>query len=83
VGYEFCRAETSDEIAAVQRLRYRVYVDELGRYRDAADEASGRFVEPEDDWSWNFYVRDGDTIVAASRLTWGGHGLSDRQVEPR
>jgi hypothetical protein len=79
--YEFCRAETPEEIAAVQRLRYRVYVGELGRYRDEADEASERLAEPEDDRSWNFYVRDGDAIVAASRLTWGGHGFSPRQIE--
>jgi hypothetical protein len=81
MAYEFCRAETPDEIAAVQRLRYSVYVEELGRYRGAADEEHGRFVEPEDDWSWNFYVRDGEAVVAASRLTWGGDGFSDRQIE--
>jgi hypothetical protein len=81
VGYEFGLAETPDEVAAVQQLRYAVYVDELGRYREAADEASGRFVEPEDGWSWNFYVRHRGAVVAASRLTWGGHGFSDRQID--
>jgi hypothetical protein len=81
MGLQFGRAVTAEEIAEVQRLRYRVYVEELGRYRSAADEASGRLVEPEDEHSWNFFVRDGGDLVSASRLTWGGAGFSDRQIE--
>ena len=78
---QFGRAVTADEIAEVQRLRYLVYVEELGRYRGAADEVSGRLAEPEDEYSWNFYVRDGDDLISTSRLTWGGDGFSDRQIE--
>ncbi len=78
---EFCRATTPGEIEAAQRLRYSVYVEELGRYRAASDAAVGRFAEPEDDSSWVFYVRDGDDIIATSRVTWGGHGFSDRQMD--
>jgi hypothetical protein len=81
VGFEFGRAVTSGEVAAVQRLRYSVYVEELGRYRDAADEGSRRFAEPEDDYSWIFFARDGDEIVAATRMTWGGDGFSARQID--
>jgi hypothetical protein len=53
MGLQFGRAVTAEEIAEVQRLRYRVYVEELGRYRGAADEASGLLAEPEDEHSWN------------------------------
>jgi len=81
MGLEFGRAVTAEELLAVQRLRYAVYVEELGRYRGAADGAAGRLAEPEDDYSWNFYVHDGDEIIAASRVTWGGNGFSDRQIE--
>ena len=49
---QFGRAVTADEIAEVQRLRYLVYVEELGRYRGAADEVSGRLAEPEDEYGW-------------------------------
>lgn len=80
MGLEICRATTAEEVEAVQRLRYAVYVEELGRYRGAADDATGRFAEPEDDHSWIFYVRDGNEVIATSRLTWGGHGFSDRQM---
>ena len=79
--YELGRATTPEEIAAVQRLRHAVYVEEMDRYHDVSGEAEGRFAEPEDDHSWLFYARDGDEVVAATRMTWGGDGFSDRQVE--
>ena len=81
MALEFGRAVTHEEIEAAQRLRYAVYVEELGRYRGAADATSGRFAEPEDDHSWIFYVRDGDEMIATSRVTWGGDGFSDRQID--
>ena len=36
MGFEFGRATTAEEIEAVQRLRYTVYVEELGRYQGVA-----------------------------------------------
>jgi hypothetical protein len=81
MGFEFGRATTAVEVDAVQRLRFSVYVEELGRYRDVADSGSGRFAEPEDDHSWIFYARDGDEVVAATRMTWGGDGFSARQID--
>jgi GNAT superfamily N-acetyltransferase len=81
MGFEFGRATTAAEVEAVQRLRYAVYVEELGRYQDVADCASGTFAEPEDDQSWIFYARDGDKVVAATRMTWGGDGFSERQID--
>ena len=81
MGFHFGRAASADEIEAVQRLRYTVYVEELGRYRDVADRTSRTFAEPEDDHSWIFYARDGDDVVAATRMTWGGDGFSARQID--
>lgn len=69
------------EVRAVQALRYSVYVEELGRYRAVADHAERRLAEPEDDRSWLLYARDGDEVVATTRLTWGGAGFSPRQIE--
>ena len=80
-GFVFGRATTPEEIEAVQRLRYTVYVEELGRYRDSAGTDDGRFAEPEDECSWLFYGRDGDQVVAATRTTWGADGFSARQIE--
>jgi hypothetical protein len=80
VATEFVRARTAEEIAAVQRLRHAVYVAEMGRYDTVDGGAEGRFAEPEDQRSWLFYARDGDEVVAATRMTWGGDGFSERQV---
>jgi GNAT superfamily N-acetyltransferase len=81
MGFEFGRAVTPEDIQAAQRLRHAVYVEELGRYRDATDAAAGRFAEPEDDTSWVFHVRDGNEVIATARVTWGGHGFSARQID--
>jgi hypothetical protein len=81
MGYEFTRATTAAEIEAVQRLRYAVYVEEMKRYDNVAGGDEGRFAEPEDDRSWICYARDGAEVVAATRMTWGGDGFSDRQID--
>ena len=41
---------------------------------------SSGLVEPEDDQSFLFLARDGDAPVATIRLSWGGHGFSERQI---
>ena len=81
MGYEFGRATTAAEIEAVQRLRYSVYVEEMKRYDDVDGAEDGRFAESEDEHSWICYARDGVQVVAATRMTWGGDGFSDRQVD--
>ena len=80
MGYEFARATTAVEIEAVQRLRYAVYVEEMARYQDVDGAGDHRFAEPEDAHSWICYALDGDEVVAATRMTWGGDGFSDRQL---
>ena len=80
VGIECGLASTPDEIEAVQRLRYEVYVEELGRYRALADHDRRMFVEPEDEYSWLAYARDGERVIASARLTWGGEKFSPRQI---
>lgn len=75
------RVTNEEELEAVQRLRYDVYVEEMGRYGSRADHANRRLVDPEDEHSWLFYARDGAEMVGAGRITWGGDGFSDRQVE--
>ena len=73
-------ATTAEELEAVQRFRYDVYVEELNRYGGRADHDHRRFAEPEDDWSWVWYATDGEEIIASVRITWGGHGFSERQT---
>jgi len=75
-------ARTEDEKRAVYRLRYDVYVEEMGRYRGAADHANRLFSEPEDEYSRIFYALEDGEVVATARLTWGGDApFPQRQVE--
>ncbi len=74
-------AETAEEREAVYRFRYRIYVDEMGRYQQVARHADRQLVDPEDESSWIAYARDGGEIVGAMRITWGGAGLSNRQLD--
>lgn len=74
-------AQTAAEREAVARFRYSIYVQEMGRYQASADHAGRRLADPEDEWSWIAYAVDGDEVVGTTRLTWGGNGFSDRQIE--
>jgi Cyclic nucleotide-binding domain len=81
MAFEFARATSTAEIEAVQQLRFQVYVREMQRYHAVEGADDGRFAEAEDARSWICYARDGSEVVAATRMTWGGDGFSERQVE--
>ena len=76
-------AESDDEKEAVYRLRYDIYVEEMGRFRGLADHAGRRLVEPEDATARIFYGAEPDgTVVATMRLCWGGDApFSQRLIE--
>jgi len=74
-------ATTPEEKEAVYRFRYTVYVEEMGRYRSTADHANKRLFDPEDDHSWIVYAHDGTSVVGSTRITWGGDGFSERQID--
>ena len=82
MAYEVGLAETDEQKEAVYRFRYSVYVEEMGRYQGSADHAGRRLVEPDDDQSWIFYARaDDGEVVGTARLSWGGNGFTERQIE--
>jgi CRP-like cAMP-binding protein len=82
MAYEVGLVETDEQREAVYRFRYSVYVEEMGRYQGSADHAGRRLVEPDDDQSWIFYARaDDGEVVGTVRLSWGGSGFTERQIE--
>ncbi len=71
--FEFRQAETEAEKRAVYRLRYDVYVEEMGRYQKTADHENRLLYEPEDEHSRIWYAaEESGAAVATARLTWGG-----------
>ncbi|MET0627195.1 MAG: cyclic nucleotide-binding domain-containing protein [Acidimicrobiia bacterium] len=82
MAYEVGLAETDEQKEAVYRFRYTVYVEEMGRYQGSADHVGRRLVEPDDEQSWIFYARaDDGEVVGTARLSWGGTGFTERQIE--
>ncbi len=57
---------------AVYRFRYRIYVEEMGRYGSIADHAGKRLVEPDDEAGHLIAAWQGDDLVGTARITWGG-----------
>ncbi len=75
-------ATTDEEKEAVYRFRYDVYVDEMGRYGEAADHANRRLVEPEDASARIWYAAEDGAVVATQRISWGGDApFSERLIE--
>ena len=82
MAYEVGLAETVEQKEAVYRFRYTVYVEEMGRYQGSADHVGRRLVEPDDEQSWIFYARaDDGEVVGTARLSWGGNGFTQRQID--
>ena len=75
-------AESDAEKEAVYRLRYDVYVQEMGRYGASADHANRRLTEPEDETGRIYYAAKDGRVVATQRLSWGGDApFSSRLIE--
>jgi hypothetical protein len=81
MGIEVFRATTEEDREAIYRFRYTVYVEEMGRYKDTADHAGRRLVEPEDGHSWLYGAREDGEVVATCRMTVGSDGFSARQID--
>lgn len=69
---EFGIAVTREEREAVYRLRYDVYVEEMGRYQTVADHAQRMLYEDVDEQSRISFARVDGEMVATARITWGG-----------
>lgn len=65
-------AEAEAEREAVYRLRYDVYVEEMGRYQTVADHKRRMLYETCDEQSRISYAALDGEVVATARLTWGG-----------
>lgn len=65
-------AESDEEKEAVYRLRYDVYVQEMGRFGATADHAKRWLADAEDATGRIYYAAEGGRVIATSRFSWGG-----------
>lgn len=79
---KFGIAETKDQREAVYRLRYDVYVEEMGRYQTVADHDRRMLYEDVDEQSRIAFAELDGEIVATGRVTWGGDApIPQRMVD--
>ncbi len=62
------QAETAEELEAVYRFRYRIYVEEMGRVQHDADHEARRICDFLDHGAINLAAWQGDEVVGAFRV---------------
>jgi hypothetical protein len=62
------------ELLRVCRLRYEVYIDEMGRTQQFADHERRRIREPYDDYSNIFFAEVDGEVIGTVRSTFAGEG---------
>ncbi|MGO1120405.1 cyclic nucleotide-binding domain-containing protein [Rhodovibrionaceae bacterium A322] len=68
-------AETEEERQENYRLRYRVFVDELGQNVDETTHSLSQMIEPEDEGAVLFYIESGGQVVATLRTCHGDQAV--------
>jgi predicted GNAT family N-acyltransferase len=75
-------AFTDEQKQAVYRLRYDLYVEEMGRYHSIADHENRLMIEPYDEYSRLYIAQEDDEVVGTMRLTWGADApFPERMIE--
>ncbi|WP_293372499.1 GNAT family N-acyltransferase [Nevskia sp.] len=62
------QAEIAEELEAIYRFRYRIYVDEMGRVQHDADHEARRIRDALDDGAINLAAWQSDEVVGAFRV---------------
>lgn len=73
-------AQGRDEIEAIGRLRYELYVARDGKAYAHADHARRSFLDAVDNVSLNFQAKRDDHLLSAVRLTWADDAADDPQL---
>ena len=73
----------ADELRAVQRFKYEIYVKEMGRYGEIADHENRLLVEDDDPTSHVHRIEVDGQLAGTMRLTWGGDkgALNERMIK--
>ncbi|NKB27706.1 MAG: cyclic nucleotide-binding domain-containing protein [Rhodobacteraceae bacterium] len=75
------QATTAEQVRAAQRMKYNIYVKEMGRYGEVADHHQRLLIEDDDTDSRIFNAMIDGQVVGTSRLSCGAdNALGARQV---
>jgi len=67
---QIVEAKSNDELDALYRFRYSIYVEEMHRRQKYADHAAKTIRDPLDEFSKNIIAWHDGRIIASMRLTW-------------
>ena len=67
---EIRAASTPDELEAIYKFRYEIYVSEMAGKQKFADHEMRMIRDALDQISWNIAAWDGSRVVACIQLTW-------------
>ncbi len=74
-------ADNEEQRRGAFRLRYEIYVEEMGRYHSIADHDNRLLIEPEDGTARIFVAEVDGRVVGTSRMNWGADAaFSERHV---
>lgn len=74
-------ASTNEELHAAYNLRYRVYVESMGRFADKCDHDKKELKDAYDDYGRILIAVRKGQVVGTLRLLWGGDKTFDRSQE--
>ncbi len=74
-------AEDKETKEAIDRLRYQVHIEEMGKTVASADHESRQLKDSLDEGAIQFYAETDEGIIAALRLNFGDTGLGDETLQ--
>lgn len=74
------QASNPEELAAIYRFRYAIYIEEMGKPMPGADHASRTLRDELDYRSTQLYAQDNGEIIGVVRVTWGADGLPENYL---
>ncbi len=74
-------ARSENDFDDIYGFRYRIYVEEMGRYRSIADHDAGKLIEADDERSHLYCARCDGAFAGTMRFTCGGDGgFTERHI---
>lgn len=75
------QAKTQQDLDAIYRFRYEVYVEQMQRNQQYADHINRRIEEPLDEVAINLYACSNDRVAGVVRLSYWANSNLDKYVE--
>ena len=69
--FQICIADTLAEKKSIYQFRYKIYVEELSRYRLNLTNEDNEIMDELDEWAILIYIKNGEELVGTARMNIG------------